>query len=219
LGTLLVFATAQNIQSIFAHVFLLVSSELWRNASPSEKAPFIEGELKERAEYKEKIQEFREKQATIDAATRVTHQSAVSGHFQHYEQRSMSKSMAGFDRPTRGSPSNLNFEGFTLDPLNDEPTSKPSAFRLHPSQQYHRPSYHHSDYYFAENYPQATWSALSMDEADPLPVAPTRGQPHYQPAPQMSSTEDFHTNSAFYPTRGNSQFSDPFDMSRFPRYP
>lgn len=193
---------------------------MWRNASPSKKAPYIEEELKERAAYKEKIQKFREEQATLDAATRVTHQSAVSGHFQQLEQKPIVKPMANFEHTARGSPSNLHFESFTIDPLHDEPISKPSAFRLHPSQQYHRPTYYnHADYYFPESYPQATWSALSMDESDPLPIMPPRGQQHHYQSVLQQSNDDYHTSSAFYSTRGNSQYPDPFDLSRFPRYP
>ncbi|KAG7347011.1 HMG high mobility group box-containing protein [Nitzschia inconspicua] len=190
--------------------------EMWRNASPSEKAPYVEEELKERAEYKEKIQKFREQQATLDAATRIPHQSAVNGShlYQQQEQQAMPKSYPGFERPARGSPPSISFENFTtIDPLHDEPSSTPSAFCLHPSQQYHRQSYHHSEYYYPESYPQATWSALSMDETDPLPVVPPRGQTQFHPTSQANG-DDFHHNS-FYPTRGNGQFPD----TRFQRYP
>lgn len=193
---------------------------MWRNASPAEKASYVQSELEERAAYKEEIQKFREKQASLDAAARITHQSAVHGHqmYQQQEQKTTAKTYPSFERPNRSSPSNITFEHFNIETLNDEPSSKQSAFRLHPSQQYHRPSYHPSEYYFPESYPQVTWSALSIDEADPLPVMPLRGQPQYQPASQGSS-DDFHTSSAFYSARGNSQYPDPFDLPRFPRYP
>jgi hypothetical protein len=199
---------------------MIVFSELWRNASPAEKAPYIAEELNERAAYKEKIKKFREEQASLDAATRVTHQSAVNGHqmYQQPEQKTMPKPYPNFERTTRGSPSNVSLENFMLDPLKDEPARRSSAFRLHP-QQYHRPSYHHPDYYFPEGYPQVTWSALSMDETDPLPAIPHRGQSHCQPPTTQANSEDYHTHSAFYAPRGNNQYPDPFDLSRFPRYP
>jgi hypothetical protein len=194
---------------------------MWRNASPAEKAPYIEEELKERATYKERIQTFREEQATLDAATRVTHQSAVNGHemYQQPEQKTRPKIYPSHDRTTRGSPSNISLENFMVDPLKDEPGRRSSAFRLHPSQPYHRPSYHHPEYYFPEGYPQVTWSALSMDETDPLPAIPHRGQSHYQPSTAHASSEDYHTHSAFYASRGNNQYPDSYDLSRFPRYP
>jgi hypothetical protein len=193
---------------------------MWRNASPTEKALYVEEELKERASYKEKMQTFREEQAILDAATRVTHQSAVNGHslYQQPEQKKVPKSYPRTERSTRGSPSNISLENLMVDPLKDETGRRPSAFRLHPSQQYHRPAYHHPEYYFPEGYPQVTWAALSMDEADPLPVIPHRGPSHYQQSTQVSS-DDYHTHNAYYSARGNSQYPDPFDLSRIPRYP
>jgi len=49
--------------------------EMWRTASPTEKKPFVEEELVERAKYKEEIKKFREGQAKHDAASRTSHRS------------------------------------------------------------------------------------------------------------------------------------------------
>ena len=46
---------------------------MWRNASPAERAPFVEEEEKQRAAYKEEIKKFRETQASVDAASRTSH--------------------------------------------------------------------------------------------------------------------------------------------------
>jgi hypothetical protein len=190
---------------------------MWRNASPEEKAPFVEGELKERAAYKVKIQQFREEQAALDAATRIPHQTAVEGSHL-YQQQDLSKSFPTLERPARGTPPNMKVENSSsIDPLNDE-SSKPSAFRLQSSQQYHRQSYHNSEFFFPDSYPQATWSALSMDESDPLPVVPPARANHYQSHPQVGGDE-FHSNNPYYSTRANGQFPDSFDLPRFPRYP
>ena len=53
--------------------------EMWRNAKPEERAPYVEGELVEREQYKKKMKAFREEKVKIDAASRTSHQSV-----QHY---------------------------------------------------------------------------------------------------------------------------------------
>ena len=60
------------------HVYLLfnsIRSEMWRNASAKERAPYVEEEQGQRAVYKEKIKKFREEQAKVDAASRTSHKS------------------------------------------------------------------------------------------------------------------------------------------------
>lgn len=52
--------------------------EMWRSASPSERAPYVEEEEKERAAYKAEIQKWRDEQASIDASTRTSHREVVS---------------------------------------------------------------------------------------------------------------------------------------------
>lgn len=49
--------------------------EMWRTASPTEKKPFQEQELVERAKYNEVTKEFRESLAKNDAASRTSHRS------------------------------------------------------------------------------------------------------------------------------------------------
>lgn len=49
--------------------------EMWRNASQTEKAPYVEQEERERAVYKEEIRKWRESQARVDAASRTSHHS------------------------------------------------------------------------------------------------------------------------------------------------
>jgi HMG (high mobility group) box len=47
--------------------------EMWRSASPSERAPYVEQEEVERAQYKEEIKSWRDEQAKLDAASRTSH--------------------------------------------------------------------------------------------------------------------------------------------------
>jgi hypothetical protein len=47
--------------------------EMWRNASPTEKAPYVEQEEGERAAYKQEIKRWREGQAKADVASRANH--------------------------------------------------------------------------------------------------------------------------------------------------
>lgn len=49
--------------------------EMWRSASLSERAPYVEQEEVERAQYKEEIKNWREEQVKLDAASRTSHHS------------------------------------------------------------------------------------------------------------------------------------------------
>lgn len=49
--------------------------EMWRNSSKSEQAPYVEQEEVERAKYKEETKKFKEEQAQLDAASRISHHS------------------------------------------------------------------------------------------------------------------------------------------------
>lgn len=56
--------------------------EMWRNASPKDKAPYREQEEQERALYKEQIKKFKDDKARADAASRTSHQ-----HMQQQQQK------------------------------------------------------------------------------------------------------------------------------------
>lgn len=192
--------------------------EMWRNASHDEKVPFVQQELKERAIYKEKIQKFREKQATLDAAKRSSHQLAVTQAY-HANQHQLlrpaaQKSYPGIERHASSSPENV---AVAVDPFMEDPSNESSAFRPLAPGQYHRSMYLQSDYYSSDAYPQATWSALSMDD-DPLPVVPQRHQPHFQTQPPTGEELNPNNNVSYF-ARGSNYFADPFDQNRFPRYP
>jgi hypothetical protein len=102
--------------------------EMWRNASPKERAPYVEQEEQERAIYKENIKKWKDEQARMDAASRTSHHrmDAASHHsVQNYHHQSQ-----GYERSyTSGSGS---FENLHIDSF-EEPTKKP--FR----QQYNQP--------------------------------------------------------------------------------
>lgn len=49
--------------------------EMWRNASATERAPYIEQEEQERSKYKEDIKRWRDEQTKSDSAIRVTYQA------------------------------------------------------------------------------------------------------------------------------------------------
>jgi hypothetical protein len=187
--------------------------EMWRNASDEEKAPYVEQEEKERTAYKEEVKKFREKQAQLDAANRTTHQSVVQGTRQHNQHQTP----PGFEAPpVATSPSHVTFENLNFDQIMDDPAKSNSAFRSHSSHPYHRAFYRSSDHFPTESYPQTTWSALSMDDSDPLPVIPV--PPGY---PTMAKTNNDDMNASYYPAR-NSYYSDrpfEFNMSEYNRYP
>eukprot|EP00977_Amphora_coffeiformis_P011172 scaffold2671_cov167-Amphora_coffeaeformis.AAC.10 len=58
--------------------------EMWRNASQAERAPYVESEQQERAAYKEQVKQWREKQATADAASRTSHHMVHQVPRPHY---------------------------------------------------------------------------------------------------------------------------------------
>ena len=186
--------------------------EIWRNASPEEKEPFVQQELKERAIYKEDIQKFREKQAASEATNRSIHQSMVQGFHrnqQHLHHPAPQKSLAGMERLTIGSPENA-----AIDPFAEHGggSNESSAFRPHVSGQFQRSVYFQPDFYSPDGYPQATWSGLSMDDSDPLPLASQRLSHHSQFQP--TTGEELNPNNAYYSSRSNY-----FPDGAFPRYP
>jgi hypothetical protein len=82
--------------------------EMWRNASPSERKPFVEEEVLERAKYKEDIKKFRDDQAKIDAASRKSHKVV-----QKVKEHPPQQQMYGFLYP--GQPSSygvVRYEGY-----------------------------------------------------------------------------------------------------------
>lgn len=52
--------------------------EMWRNASSEERAPYVEQEELERAQYKAEIKKWRQEQAKADAASRASHRTVVT---------------------------------------------------------------------------------------------------------------------------------------------
>jgi hypothetical protein len=47
--------------------------EMWRNGSVADLAPYVDVEKRERADYKERIKTWKDKQARLDAASRTSH--------------------------------------------------------------------------------------------------------------------------------------------------
>jgi hypothetical protein len=52
--------------------------EMWRNASKTERAPYVEVEEEERAQYKEEVKRWRQSQARMDADTRTSHDAVLT---------------------------------------------------------------------------------------------------------------------------------------------
>jgi hypothetical protein len=82
--------------------------EMWRNASPKERAPYVEQEKRERAVYKDEIQKWRDDQARMDAASRTSHQSV--------HKLADYPSQPGFDRSYTASFENLHLDSFEEPP-------------------------------------------------------------------------------------------------------
>jgi hypothetical protein len=106
--------------------------EMWRNANPKERAPYVEQEERERSIYKEVIKKFRDDQTRMDAASRTSHHSVQN--YRHHPQGGGS-----FDRSytnVSGSFENLNLDSF------EEPAKKASYRPQYSNQHaYSMPSY------------------------------------------------------------------------------
>ena len=105
--------------------------EMWRNASPKERAPYVEQEKRERAVYKDEIQKWRDDQARMDAASRTSHQSV--------QKLADYPPQLGFDRSYTASFENLHLDSF------EEP----------PAQRSHRQAYSASYAPYRQPYPSA----------------------------------------------------------------
>lgn len=123
--------------------------EMWRNASPQEKAPYREQEERERAIYKENIKKFKDSQARVDAASRTNHQS-VHGYRAHRHPHPVEDYGVHHQR-SYSSMTTHTFEPLRMDSF-DEPVSTnysaPNHFRSqYSSNSYppiYRQSYHNS---------------------------------------------------------------------------
>lgn len=110
--------------------------EMWRNATPRERAPYVEQEEKERAIYKENIRKWRDDQARMDAASRTSHQTVQN--FYHHPPPPPPPSTAA-ERP-HGRPQ-VMFESLRVDSFED--TKNPIFIHQYssnlPYQQYRHP--------------------------------------------------------------------------------
>jgi hypothetical protein len=194
--------------------------EMWRNASSIERAPYVESEERERAEYKEEIKKWRCEQAQMDATTRTSHQPAAPTYHQHQQPKPHPPNQhpATFELRHVSAPSSGSFENLNSDPLMEDHSSRRSAFRpQYPNHQhtYHRPPYR-PDYYSTEGHnQQPSWPDLSLQhslehDSDPLPVVPTRMHPSVQTT--NSSNDDYV--AGHYASRSH-YYSE---MPRYSRY-
>mmetsp|Transcript_42534 Transcript_42534/g.102867 ORF Transcript_42534/g.102867 Transcript_42534/m.102867 type:complete len:152 (+) Transcript_42534:31-486(+) len=103
--------------------------EMWRNASPRERSPYVEQEERERALYKENIRKWRDDQARMDAASRTSHQTVQTYHQNQHSQAQMPQPV---QRPYRsGFFDNLRVDSF------DEQTKKNTFGQyINPNQTY-----------------------------------------------------------------------------------
>ena len=197
--------------------------EIWRNATDEEKAPYVEAEIIERKKYKETMKKWREEQAQSDAAARTSHEAASQIFRQnHHEQQELSNQpqryTSAFDRhrdciPTIG----VHFERLNIDPLvEEESSSKQSAFRPHLHNHYIRPQHPGHEYFMSDSYNQHSWPDLSsqhsMDhDSDPLPVVP-RMPPSLQVV--KASNEEYNGGH-----QSNRSYYFPDNPHQFQRYP
>jgi hypothetical protein len=126
--------------------------EMWRNANPKERAPYVEQEERERSIYKEDIKKFRDDQARMDAASRFSHQSVQN--YRHHSQGGT------FDRSytnVSGSFENLNLDSF------EEPAKK-ATYRPQYSNQHAYMSSYRQPYSSA---PGTTISSLAASNCIP----------------------------------------------------
>ena len=195
--------------------------EIWRNASDAEKAPYVEPEIVERNKYKEMTKKWREEKAQMDVAARTSHEAAsqIFRQNQHEQQEMVKQSQrytSAFDRhqdciPTIGA----HFDRLNIDPLvEEEASSKRSAFRPHLPNHYVRPQHPGHEYFMSDSHNQHSWPDLSLQysmdhDSDPLPVVPR----------MPSSMQVVRNEDCGGGHQSNRSYYFPDNPHQFPRYP
>jgi hypothetical protein len=150
--------------------------EMWRNASVADRAPYVEIEERERADYKERIKTWRDGQARLDAASRTSHRKV--------------QKMVAYAPPIQYAHDSFVDHSMSFAPVRvqsvDDAAHKVDQrmFRSYngpyhqPHHQPHRPTYLHAKDSFDYGAPLVPDSSIRMrhDYAEPEPFPPARRQ-------------------------------------------
>jgi HMG (high mobility group) box len=186
--------------------------EMWRNASDDERQPYVDEEQVERANYNERIKEWREEQGKIDASTRKSHHSVPkiqrnesSESKQSNEKRSRydasyARSAMADARSSRSYSVQQDRNVFRpYDGMYDNRNVNMSPHDTAWNTQHHH--HHRPHAYYPYNYPKMT---------------PTLTMPNQEEHPSLLHSSSLSTDSS----RGNSESTPRNDYrSRSPLYP
>ena len=194
---------------------------MWRNASQAERAPYVEQEEKQRAAYKERTKEWREKQAKADAATRTSH------HMVQQIQRPTYHGAGSFDPFVRVhsveeavKEADRSFAAFHPDDYSQDlmprhvhsNAAKPGPFAGYRCHENEHPSYR-------PRRVLPTTATRGSYPFRPYPSGPTSSQPTYAPPPPESPPGDREEACDQYPS--TSRYFDrprhsPFGFYQYP---
>lgn len=159
--------------------------EMWRNFPKDKKARFEDKEKIERQKYKEKMRKWREEKAQEENAARHSREEvSPTFHQNQHEQQELSRHShrytAAFYPQQDFVP---NFDRLSVDHVvEEESSSKRSAFRPRAPNHYHRSQHAGNEYFLSESHNQHSWPDLSLQpsidhDSDPLPIVPTMPPP------------------------------------------
>jgi HMG (high mobility group) box len=157
--------------------------EMWRNASDEERRPYVQEEQIERANYNERIKEWREEQAKIDASSRKSHHTVPKTHRNELQEpkqvnekrgrydsgyTSSSRAVACDIRPPRSHTNQHDrnvFRAYTDSTFDNRTGSMSTSDATRHSHYRHQPYYHYS---YAKPGGMTTSLAMSNPEEPPV---------------------------------------------------
>ncbi len=172
--------------------------EMWRNASPKERTPYVEQEEKERAIYKKDIARFRADQAKLDAASRTSHRSVKRMNDYHLKEESPHV-MPEESNVASSHHQMMQYQRRSIPEYREEQIAPVASSDSHSLHAYKGPQYEHypGPQYSSRNHPPfGTGKLLSLDDANdvvPLSKSHLFG---FQVSFSLSSSDGEHPNQS-----------------------
>jgi hypothetical protein len=189
--------------------------EMWRNASQVDRAPYVNQEERERADYKQRIKAWKDKHAQIEAAQRTSHQKL----------QKMVDYAPPAQRAHNSFADSMTFERMSFEPVRVQSVEHAShkvdqrMFRSYngPYHQPHQP--HHPTYlpakdsfdYGAPLVPDSS-TRMRQDYAEPEPFQPARWQ---RPPPSQGEEDANRHNGRSHYFQDSAQ-THAFNFYQFP---
>lgn len=187
--------------------------EMWRNASPKEKAPYVEEELRERAVYKKDIARFKANQAQLDEEGRTSHEDVQRMNKAPTDAREGEETGGSFEEALKvpsNVASNEQAQRFYQEYRTDQiaPVASTDSHSLHEHQ---APSFdpYAGSQYSARRHPPVGTVTFTLSDGE-LPPVLTRGASsdsmhsagYAQPLPPPYDSEEYAFRSRYFNSEG-----------------